>query len=138
MVNFFLNDTAPTEIYTYLHTYPYTTLFQSPRRRPLPPAAVRLGRAIGRLGPRRGAARGDSDRRRDPRQHLRHVDSRRTARRRQPYRARLTSALARRRALSERAGTLSGDAARARRPGGPAAPQDIRRSTGGERVCTNG
>src|SRR3546814_13256215 len=69
MVNFFLNDTAPTEIYTYLHTYPYTTLFQSPRRRPLPPAAVRLGRAIGRLGPRRGAARGDSDLRRDPRQH---------------------------------------------------------------------
>src|SRR3546814_14862351 len=26
---FFLNDTATTEIYTYGHTFPYTTLFRS-------------------------------------------------------------------------------------------------------------
>ena len=44
-----------------------------PRRRLLRPPAVPLDRAAGRLGPGRDPARRDPDRRRDPRQHRRHV-----------------------------------------------------------------
>ena len=46
-----------------------------PRRRLLRPAPLALDRAAGRLGPGLDPARRDPDRRRDPRQHRRHVGS---------------------------------------------------------------
>src|SRR6184192_4598474 len=45
---FFFNDTAPTEIYTSIELFPYTTLFRSPARAP--------GPAAGALLPARGLA----------------------------------------------------------------------------------
>ncbi|SOY66993.1 hypothetical protein CBM2587_B80270 [Cupriavidus taiwanensis] len=82
-----------------------------------------MGRAARRLGRGFGAAGGAAHRRRDPRQHRRHVGAQGAGQGRQHLPPALPAALGRRRALPVAAGALRGHAAGQWRPARPAAAQ---------------
>ncbi len=100
-----------------------------PRRRLLRPAAFPLDRTAGRMGQGLGPARRDPDRRRDPRQHRRHVGAGGTRAGRPILRIALPHALGGGRALSDVARPLRGDPPRQWRPGRHGTPERARASS---------